>query len=73
MSDVVTRRAMILRGVAFGFAATGVGRVLAALPRKPAMLVYKDPSCGCCEKWVGIMRSSGFELSVQNTSAMAAI
>jgi hypothetical protein len=38
-----------------------------------AMMVYKDPACGCCEKWVGLMRAAGFETSVKDTTDMAAI
>ncbi len=44
----------------------------AGAPKVP-MVVYKDPGCGCCEKWVGIMKTSGFAISVENTTGMAAI
>ena len=27
--------------------------------------VFKDPSCGCCGKWVEHLRANGFEVSVQ--------
>lgn len=35
--------------------------------------VWKDASCGCCEGWVRHMRDAGFNVSVHNTSDMAAI
>jgi hypothetical protein len=35
--------------------------------------VYKDPACGCCEKWVGLMKAAGFETSVKDTTDMAPI
>jgi hypothetical protein len=34
----------------------------------PKLHVMKDPSCGCCGSWVKIMRLSGFDVSVQETS-----
>lgn len=29
---------------------------------KPVMTVYKDPSCGCCSKWIEHMQQNGFEV-----------
>jgi hypothetical protein len=37
------------------------------------MVVHKDPSCGCCSKWVVLARDAGFEVDEQNTTAMAAV
>ena len=72
MSDMISRRTLLARGAAAAFAATAVPALLRAAAGT-AMMVYKDPNCGCCEKWVGIMKTSGFDVSVENTSAMAAI
>lgn len=30
------------------------------------LVVYKTPSCGCCNKWVAHVRDNGFEVSVVN-------
>lgn len=27
------------------------------------MTVYKSPSCGCCTKWIDIMKTKGFEVN----------
>lgn len=51
-------------------ALSGVARRLAAYRKGTPMVVYKDPGCGCCEKWVGIMQTAGFEVAVRNTSDM---
>ncbi|KAK3604173.1 hypothetical protein CHS0354_001980 [Potamilus streckersoni] len=32
------------------------------------MIVYKDPNCGCCKKWVEHMRQNGFVVKEQNVS-----
>ncbi|MDC1174175.1 DUF411 domain-containing protein [Bacteriovoracaceae bacterium] len=35
---------------------------LTAFAEKPIFKVYKNPSCGCCTKWVEHMQSNGFKL-----------
>lgn len=37
------------------------------------MTVYKDPSCGCCKKWVSYMQQSGFTVTAHDDSDMDAI
>lgn len=32
------------------------------------MTVYKSPSCGCCTKWIDIMKSKGFEVKTIMTN-----
>lgn len=62
-----TRRAFLLEssalvGLAF------VSRGCAAVPQVAgSMDVYKDPSCGCCTKWVEHMRANGFTVAVTET------
>ena len=38
-----------------------------------AIRVYKDPTCGCCEKWVEHLRSAGFVVTVVNAPDVTAI
>lgn len=35
--------------------------------------VYKDPSCGCCKKWVAHMASNGFLPAVKDRDDMAGL
>ena len=44
-------------------AASPTRAVADALPRA---LVYKTPSCGCCNLWVDHMREAGFEVDARN-------
>jgi hypothetical protein len=37
------------------------------------MTVYKSPSCGCCSKWVDIMKSKGFEVKTIETNEVNTI
>ncbi len=69
-----------LRTAALG--AAGVAAAIAARPAslfalgqqaKPAMTVYKSPTCGCCNAWVNHVNANGFNATGQNVSDLSAI
>jgi hypothetical protein len=35
--------------------------------------VYKDPTCGCCGKWVDLLRKDGFAVTVNDVRDIAAV
>lgn len=72
MSELISRRALLARGIAAAAAAALSPALLRAAAGTP-LLVYKDPNCGCCHNWVEIMRTSGFEVSVRDTGDMPSI
>ena len=72
MSRSVSRREFLTRGAAAISAAAALPALLGARATVP-MMVYKDPSCGCCKSWVTLMRSAGFEVSVRDTADMQSI
>jgi hypothetical protein len=72
MSEVISRRELLLRGAAAAATALSFPALLRAAAGIP-MVVYKDPNCGCCSKWVGLMKSAGFEVSTRDTADMASI
>lgn len=37
---------------------------LVADPLVGEIMIYKDPRCGCCAKWVNYLRQNGFAISV---------
>lgn len=39
-----------------------------ALSASPQMIVYKDPDCGCCNAWIDILRTEGFNAEARNVS-----
>jgi hypothetical protein len=39
----------------------------------PAMTVYKDPNCGCCEQWVEHVQKAGFKVTVRDTADMQTV
>ena len=78
MNDsLLTRRAWIARmaTTALGGAALTalMPRVVAGAPKPTAITVYKDPSCGCCTKWVDHLRANGFAPEVHDRSDMDAL
>jgi hypothetical protein len=73
----ITRRRWIaqMTGTLTGSAVlTSVLPALAHAATAPiAITVYKDPSCGCCKKWVDHLHASGFAPTVQDRSDMNAL
>jgi len=63
--------AVLAAAVVFGNVAAH-GQVKAT-PAKPAVTVYKTPTCGCCGKWVEHMQASGFNPSVTNLPDLSAV
>lgn len=51
--------------------AYGVTRAMAE--ELPAMTVFRDPSCGCCHKWVEHIRADGFSVAVHDAASMKAV
>lgn len=68
----VSRRSFVRDAVV---AALGlvVAREVWATQDKPAMVVYKSPSCGCCGKWVDHVKANGFAVSVTDLDDMSPI
>ncbi|MEE7478775.1 MULTISPECIES: DUF411 domain-containing protein [Methylobacterium] len=58
-ADRIPSRRTMLMGLAAGMAVGS--RALAT--ELPEVAVTKDPSCGCCEKWVTHLREAGFTVT----------
>jgi hypothetical protein len=56
------RRQLLLAGVA----ALPLVQALPSLAAAPSVLVYKDPSCGCCTGWVEHLKAAGFSVTVKD-------
>jgi hypothetical protein len=58
---LLSRRHFLARAatIAGGASLLAGARAIAAEPEKPfAITVYKSPSCGCCTKWVDILKAN---------------
>lgn len=42
-------------------------------PAAAEFVVYKDPQCGCCNKWIEHMKNSGFVLAGKDTADLSGI
>src|SRR5215207_8786151 len=49
--------------------ATPAARGASTAPKsaKPAITVYKSPTCGCCEKWIEHLEKDGFAVTATNS------
>lgn len=57
-------------GVIGGTALLVTGRISAV---EPEFVVYKDPNCGCCGRWIDHVKAAGFRVTVRNRSSLADI
>jgi hypothetical protein len=70
MPDISRRDAIRLFSLS---AALGVWSAATTYAQSTPLVVYKDPDCGCCEKWVAHMKANGFAPTVTNTRDVASI
>lgn len=45
----------------------------AAAPGPGDVVVYKSPTCGCCDGWIDHMRAAGFRVIARDTSDVGAV
>jgi hypothetical protein len=67
------RRQFLVASAAGALAPLAFSQRLFALAANPVITVYKDPSCGCCAKWVKHLAANGFVTTVHDSSDMDAI
>lgn len=55
----------------------GAAAISVALPvignatsRHPAVIAFRNPGCGCCEKWAGLLTQAGFEVTMTDDPAL---
>lgn len=65
--EAMNRRALLRTGGAAIalLAMSGCGRA-ASISRPQSMVVYRDPSCGCCEAWARLAEQRGFAVEMIN-------
>ena len=75
-NTLMTRRswlAAIAATVAGGVALSALASPAMAARVATPLTVYKDPSCGCCTKWVAHLAANGLKPVVKDRSDMAAL
>lgn len=69
-SRVVDRRRVLF------WAGSGVMAAVVPYARADTAIkavVYRDPTCGCCHKWVDHLRAHGFAATVNDAASMGAV
>lgn len=69
MSTPVTRRSLIC-GLAMSSIVVSGGLRAQTLP---SISVYRNPTCGCCHKWVEHLAENGFSVTVHDVPNVAAV
>jgi hypothetical protein len=60
--------------LAFAGIVAAIGGLAGATPAAaPDIVVYKNPSCGCCKKWIEHLRAAGFHVTAHDTSGLAGV
>ena len=64
----------ITRRSALGLVAAAlVMPTVSAVAQAPAILVHKDPNCGCCAGWVEHLKASGFAVTVEEAADLRVV
>ena len=61
------RQALILLAAPLAF----VFEVPSAQAGLPSVTAYRNPGCGCCEKWSGLMKDAGFAITMEDDANLA--
>ena len=67
-TSIMTRRAAL--GI---FVASWITPTVSASAQEAAVLVHKDPNCGCCAGWVQHLKEAGFAETVEETADLQAV
>lgn len=71
LQQMPTRRYALRLG--FATLAISLASIASHAESPPPIVVWKDPNCGCCGKWIDHLRKAGFAVSVIDTADMAEI
>jgi hypothetical protein len=67
---VQANRRDVLRWAAVGSVLFASGARAETLPK---MVVFRDPTCGCCHKWVEHLMANGFDVTVNDAPSMKVV
>ena len=68
--NMITRRQALITCAATVALTGGARTTFAAAETYPPVQAYRNPGCGCCEKWAGLLRASGFAVTMEDDAAL---
>jgi hypothetical protein len=66
-------KGVILVAIVLALTIGAVSVFLKSQSNATTVTVYKNPSCGCCNKWLDHLREHGFQVTAHNTSNLTQI
>lgn len=70
MKDHILDRRLVLGVISTLAVTTWTGIARAA--NLPTIVAYRNPGCGCCEKWAEQLKAAGFEVDMQDDPDLSA-
>lgn len=67
---IISRRSLFCSALA-GFCFMALRTTPATATSFPAVTAYRDPGCGCCEKWSKQMKAAGFNITMEDDENLA--
>jgi hypothetical protein len=71
-STLLHRRGFIQLALALPATAFLLNKTAIAASPLVTVVAYRNPGCGCCEKWSELMKSAGFDISMVDDPELAA-
>jgi hypothetical protein len=70
---MVSRREWLRMAVSGAAVAVASGAIPAFAESPASITVYKNPSCGCCKKWVDYLRANGFTVTTHDMDDLSEV
>lgn len=70
---MVSRREWLRMAVSGAAVAAASGAIPAFAESPAGITVYKNPSCGCCKKWVEHLRTNGFAVTTRDMNDLSEV
>ncbi|MGB8314166.1 MAG: DUF411 domain-containing protein [Aestuariivirga sp.] len=68
--DMITRRQALITSAATVALIGRAGTTSAKAETYPPVQAYRNPGCGCCEKWAGLLRDAGFAVTMEDDAEL---
>jgi hypothetical protein len=63
----------IIKAVFIAISFSGLSFISAHADEENKMMVFKNPSCGCCKVWTDAVEEAGYKVTIQNLEDMSQI